>query len=442
MRKDLSIFLINVHSDRNSGDLALSRVTISQLYNVFPGCRIIISINDYEGYQGGWPAVKSLVNWLKNNSKWNAFRLLLLLPATLLPIISKRILNKACFFLTPIEIREWIEILINSDLVVSTAGGYLYSSGRGIALLVSLYILYMVILAQKPLYFFPQSYGSFNHTWEKILFRFVLNKARIIMARDPISFNNLMTCKINSSKCLLVPDVAFSLEGKTQAEAKHWLESRGVKKNTKLFMGMTVIDWKAANPLFSNQDQYEKAIIAAIKHFITNLNGIVIIFPQTLGPSKAEDDRIVAQKIIQNIDRNHLYNITEPIQPELLQALFGEMDLFVGTRMHSNIFAMTRYVPVIPIGYQHKSLGIAKMLGLQEWVIDINSVNENILIEKINRACVNLDQIRNYLKVIIPNIARESSKSGEYIARDFQAHYQEDVLADESMTNQSAKEME
>lgn len=442
MRKDLSIFLINVHSDRNSGDLALSRVTISQLYNVFPGCRIIISINDYEGYQGDWPAVKSLVNWLKNNSKWNAFRLLLLLPATLLPIISKRILNKPCFFLTPIEIREWIEILINSDLVVSTAGGYLYSSGRGIALLVSLYILYMVILAQKPLYFFPQSYGSFNRTWEKILFRFVLNKARIIMARDPISFNNLMTCKINSSKCLLVPDVAFSFEGKTQTEAKHWLESRGVKKNTKLFMGMTVIDWKATNPLFSNQDQYEKAIIAAIKHFITNLNGIVIIFPQTWGPSKAEDDRIVAQKIIQNIDRNHLYNIAEPIQPELLQALFGEMDLFVGTRMHSNIFAMTRYVPVIPIGYQHKSLGIAKMLGLQEWIIDINSVNENILIEKINRACVNLDQIRNYLKVIIPNIARESSKAGEYIARDFQTHYQEDVLVDESMTNQSAKEME
>ena len=45
------------------------------------------------------------------------------------------------------------------------------------------------------------------------------------------------------------------------------------------------------------------------------------------------------------------------------------MDLLLGTRLHSNIFALTQGVPVVAIGYQAKTWGTMEMLGLASWVI-------------------------------------------------------------------------
>ena len=49
--------------------------------------------------------------------------------------------------------------------------------------------------------------------------------------------------------------------------------------------------------------------------------------------------------------------------------------------MHSNIFALSETVPVIAIGYLHKTRGIASMLGMDRWVLDIQTITRGITCE-------------------------------------------------------------
>jgi colanic acid/amylovoran biosynthesis protein len=95
------------------------------------------------------------------------------------------------------------------------------------------------------------------------------------------------------------------------------------------------------------------------------------------------------------------------------------MDVFIGTRMHSNIFAMTQNVPVIPIGYLHKTNGIARSVGIEDWVIDINDINAELLINKFDELWKMRHQVRQQLENRIPVLIEQINEVGPAIAQDF-----------------------
>jgi colanic acid/amylovoran biosynthesis protein len=72
--------------------------------------------------------------------------------------------------------------------------------------------------------------------------------------------------------------------------------------------------------------------------------------------------------------------LTDSFDHRTIKAMYGDLDLLVGTRFHSVIFAMTSSVPVLAIEYEHKTSGIMHDLGLDEWVHDIATVDAATLI--------------------------------------------------------------
>ena len=69
------------------------------------------------------------------------------------------------------------------------------------------------------------------------------------------------------------------------------------------------------------------------------------------------------------------------------------MDIFIGTRLHSAIFAITENVPVVNISYHGtKSKGVMGTLNLEEWVID--ETNFNLLNNKIDQLIQNADKVK------------------------------------------------
>lgn len=418
----IRIFLLNIHSDRNAGDLALSRVTVHQLQTNFPDCQITLSMNDLQSYQGDLHALNSITTWISTGKGWNLTRLIWLVAATITPVICRRFFGKAWFGITPRSLRPWMQACLESDIVVGTAGGYYYSTGSGLNLLLTAYSLVLAILAGKPLYFFPQSIGPFKYQWERLVAHWIYTRARIVMVREPISVQYLLDCGIPESKIILLPDVAFGFQGASREAARDWLKAQSIDpENDRPLLGMTVMDWETFAPNFKRQDVYEGAVTAAIRLFVDKHRGKVLLLPQTWGPTRGEDDRLKAAQVAKRLPeyRDSIFVIDQPINPELLQAVFGEMDLVIGTRMHSNIFSISRGVPVIPIGYLHKSLGIAQMAGLGEWVLDIDRVDALNLIEKLEELWMRRQVIRSHLKKVVPNLIEESQKVGRIIAEDF-----------------------
>jgi colanic acid/amylovoran biosynthesis protein len=186
-------------------------------------------------------------------------------------------------------------------------------------------------------------------------------------------------------------------------------------------LGITVINWGAQNPTFSLQSNYEAAVARAVSYFLDNYGGSAVFIPQVWGPLPSQDDRLPARRIRQQLEHypGQVHLVEEPLSPELLKAVYGRMDLFIGTRMHSNIFALSEGVPVIAIGYQHKTQGIARSLGLEEWVMDISQINEKKLSELISKLYGQSASLRKQLQVQIPAIVEQSRTAGQIVAADY-----------------------
>jgi colanic acid/amylovoran biosynthesis protein len=422
-----NILIISIHSSKNLGDEALLQVTLQQLKANFLTNNITLSIDYPTSHMSQERIVDSILTWVhpadpEGSVSWNFARLVWLLPATSLPILSKRIFGKAIYTLTPKYLKQIIQAYIEADLVICKPGGFLYSSGLGVNLLVAIYSIVLALMAGKPVYLFPQSIGPLLYPWEKLLLRWMLNRVRIVMIREPISYQMIQKWGLRNPRCYLIPDVAFALPSAGREVSEAWLHQHGINPQAGYpLLGMTVFNWSAHNSRFVSQDAYEEACAAAVHYFVEHERGRVIFFPQTWGPLVGQDDRIIARRIAKKLPNlaGSVIVVEETLSAELLKALYSWMDVFVGTRMHSNIFALSEGVPVIAIGYQHKTEGIAQMVGVDEWVINLQDLQADELVEKIKKLYEEREEWRVRIKEVIPNLVREAGRGGKIVADDF-----------------------
>ena len=416
------IILLNAHTYCNAGDAALIQVAIEQLNEHFPDSQVTLIANDPDSFPDQQNTLGSFFTWITQGSKWKLGRLAWLLPASLTPVLAYRILGSPWFGLTPKSLRQFLAAYLESDLAVSIPGGFFYHSGKGLTLLVTAYTLALAILAGKPLYIFPQSIGPFKHGWELTVARWLYSRARVVMAREVVSLEQLEACQVPKERCILLPDMAFAFTGASAQTAQEWLKSKKIErwKNQPL-LGITAIDWETQFHVFPQQANYEAALAAATRFFVGELGGKVVLLPQCWGPTPGEDDRRTARRIAGLVADlgEAVIAVDDPVPPDLLKAVFGQLDLLVGTRMHSNIFALVQGVPVIPIGYLHKTRGIAQAAGIEEWVIDIHEINDQKLIQKISELWANRERVRLHLEEVMPKLIQESHQAGEILAQDF-----------------------
>jgi colanic acid/amylovoran biosynthesis protein len=186
-------------------------------------------------------------------------------------------------------------------------------------------------------------------------------------------------------------------------------------------LGVTVIDWGAQNRNFTTQAAYEKSVAQAVSQFLQEFHGRVVFFAQVHGPTLAEDDRIPASRVV-----NQLHNwgdrvvIMPAVAPDILKSAYGQMDIFLGTRLHSCIFALSEGVPVVSIGYQYKSRGLFRLLDMEDQVIDIENVDTTNLSSLLTATWHRREDIRQHLAERLPLLKKEIQGVGQAIYNDFQ----------------------
>lgn len=419
--KTTTIALINVHSTYNAGDAALTQAAIDQLKTNFPNSKITLIMNDPESHSGNEKILPSILTWLNRPGLKPFIRFAWLIFLALPPLISYRIFSKVVYLPFSKEIQPTIDALINSDLVVSVPGGYYYSYGKGRAFLYLNFTLLLPLLANRPLYMLPQSYGPLRHGWEKTIAKWILNHSRIVMAREQVSFQFLMDLQVYPEKVYCLPDLAFAYQAKQADFGEQFLVELGIDLNqARPLMGMTVLDWGAQYNFFNQQGHYENAILAGINHFIENYQGTVVLFPQCSGPTAAEDDRIPSLKLKEaSVFNQSIIVVETPLTADQLISAYSHVDLFIGTRMHSNIFALISFIPVIGIGYLHKTSGIAEMVGIEEWILEINEISGSQFIHKIDSIIQYHQGYVSHLIDRIPRLADEAQKASLLIQEDF-----------------------
>jgi colanic acid/amylovoran biosynthesis protein len=418
------ILIVNLHSSRNAGDDVLTRVTVSQLQESFAPADLVLAMNDPASYRGEGRTVGSFMTWCKDKEgRWHLFSGGFWLLVSLLLLLGYRLGYRSVLKLVPAEKRPLLQAYFTADLVISSAGNFLYSSGYiGLPFFIAIYTIAYAHLARKPVYAMPQTIGPLRRCWEKWLVTWVVNRMQIAFVRDEISSAQLTQLAVEPDRYRLVPDVAFALTPAAVTEGLALLAQVRQVDFPAPHIGLTLIDWGAQNHLFKRQAAYETAVAAALRHFINEYGGQLFLFAQVRGPSAAENDLNPARRVRQQlVDLGERVVLVAPeTSPETLKAAYGQMDFFVGTRLHSNIFALSEGVPVITIQYQPKTSGVMRMLGLADWVIDIEAVEAATLLALLQKMWCDIDQHRELVARIMPLIVAQAGQVGSLIAADFE----------------------
>jgi colanic acid/amylovoran biosynthesis protein len=415
----MQILIVNLHSSHNAGDDVLTRVTVRQLAQAFPDARLTLAMNDPGSYRGVEQTVGSFVTWLKDShGRWRIWSPLLIV-LSLLTALGYRLMGRRVLALVPAAYRPLLQAYFTADLVVSSAGNFLYSSGRvGLTLLLAIYVMIYGWLVGKPLYTMPQTIGPLRHRWEERAVRWALGKARLVFVRDAISQAELQRIGLWDGRCRLAPDVAFALPPAPATAGEALLAAHGLRPEVRPRLGVTLINWGAQNHLFTGQEGYETAVAQTIRHFLHQYGGQAFLFAQVRGPAPADDDLIPAQRVKAQLADlgEQVVLVTTPCAPEELKAAYGRMDIFLGSRLHSNIFALCEVVPTVTIQYQYKTRGVMQMLSLEEWVIEIERVNKADLWSLLERLWTERETIHQRLQVVLLSIVAEANSVGTTIA--------------------------
>lgn len=293
------------------------------------------------------------------------------------------------------------EILDSADFIVVCGGGFL--GGKKFDSLMHLFQIYVNTLFNKKVIVMGTSIEPMKNKFIKNITERCLKKVDCIYARETITYEYLKTF-MPLEKIILIPDMAFML-GEEEYDSDI-VES--IKKNTDTIFGITVRNWKFPN-ISDKPDvamkRYMQAIADMMEKYIEEKNAYFIFVPQVT--VYTGDDTVVAEKIkmlLPEDKRERFIILKEDISPMQIKTLISNFSFFIGTRMHSNIFATSMMVPTVAIAYEKKTNGIMETVGLEDYIVEIDTITTECLINKIDKCIENQKEIKNELNKNIPKL--------------------------------------
>jgi len=408
------ILIINAHSSKNKGDAAIIISMIQTIKKYIPNSQITISSrypNDDSIYsEFGCKVVEQLTRF--PDKKWSFFKRLIFLLKEL---------NSANKFVRNLKIpkgrsKDIFESYQDADIVVSCGGGFLYSHPKyhiEASLIMHLAQIYFASKLGKKVIIYSQSIGPFRSTLSKKIANLVLKKVNKITIREQLSKTFLEEIGIKNS--IVVGDSAFTM----QTNRNNIKEILDIDK-TKFNIGVTVRQWEFPGQENSKElyGRYIQSVADAIEYVVTKYNANVFLVPQVTGPTSIEDDRIANTHVIKRLNdevKRSVKVLNEDYRPEELKEIYSNFNLFLGTRMHSNIFSLSSIVPTVAIAYEPKTTGIMKLLNLSRFVVDINTINSEVLIKTIDKCINDLEYYKKDLQANIPIMIKRAEEPAKLI---------------------------
>lgn len=396
------ILILGLHSALNSGDAALVTVAVSMARRAFPGDRIVLSANHPASYQSyADETIGSLVSSIWNQPKsgalarkiWTALSLptALCISAGLFRVFRKVFVKGLLG-----DQADLLRAIAEADVVLACPGGYLYGrSGMG-PFLSTIFPFAVAGIFGKRVIYLSQSIGPCRKRWQRSILKWLLQRSGAIMVRERRSQQFVAELLgAESESLMLVPDFGFAYVGASHWVARDFLRSMGVPVDSGAHcVGVTAINHATQTGDADVQTAYEAAILTALERYAESLDSPlhVLWLPQCRGPGSLEDDREVIRGMLARSSaagKVVMHTFEQDVPLGLLWACYGCLDVLIGTRMHSGIFALCQGVPIVAISYLYKTEGIMTELGLEDWVVSARGITASDITRRLVAASQN-----------------------------------------------------
>lgn len=403
---EMHLSILNMSLDANKGDLAIVESTLALVRSAFPEATVSLFNHDYSPaevadaaaflfvkrlgfdrlYGSPFPRVHAGGSPLGENARAAARLLVSLWSLALIFALRRR-----AGALLPPSCRPLAEQISRSSLVIMKGGSYFYSHG-GPKQLLFLYRMFLASLFAlalgKKVVALGHSVGPIQGRCARRLAAAVLSRFHCLAAREEITRDFLLReLRLPPGKLTLIPDLAFldtppAGNGRTAEAALPHPSLDELLALPSPRIGITVRRWRF--PGREDPGEAYRSYLRAMADFTARasaeLGATCVFMPH------AQEDIPVAEAVVRLAPSARNIILRGDCHPHELRRLYGAMDLFIATRIHSGIFALTALTPVLAIAYEiPKGYGIIGMIEGTEYVLDINSVTAEKLMEQAKR---------------------------------------------------------
>lgn len=241
--------------------------------------------------------------------------------------------------------------IIRSNILLSGGGSLLQDDTSARSIHYYLAIIRMGLFLRKDVFLISNGIGPLIRESNKKRVAKIINKVNHSTVRDFNSQQLLLDIGVKPEKVSVSVDMVVAMNMQTPEMGR------------KILKGLNIIDQSRKNVAIAirqkdfRTDEKREALITLANTLAERYNVIFIPFYYK-NDTKIYDD-------LHAFVNAHVYFITEKYNSDVFMSLLENMDILVGSRLHSLIFALVAEVPFIGISYDPKIDNFMHMIEME-----------------------------------------------------------------------------
>ena len=295
-----------------------------------------------------------------------------------------------------------------TDIVLIGGGGILQDVSSPMFINHFSLITLVSKLVCKPVMFYAVGVGPVKGKLGKLLIRLVGNQVDLIVVRDKESKKELVNMGIAESLVLVTVDPAITLRVAKSERVGEILTNEGIDSRNLLKIG--ICPRSLTEYVTSSKEEEVKNIIAKTADFMIEKYGIMITFIPMFLSKGYQNDVDVSIEIMKKM-QNDAKLIRGRYTPQEIKGIIGQMDLIIGIRFHSLIFAAGMSTPFVGIVYDPKVYHFLKLIGEEKSAIHYDHVD--YLLSKVEQLWISRENKMKELKCKVIKLEELSKYNAE-----------------------------
>lgn len=319
---------------------------------------------------------------------------------------------------SPDYLRQRLSIYRGADLVIDMHGVKFAGPKRISTNLVAASTVLLPRLRGIPTVSFTQTYGPFVDLATRVAARITLGSANLLFAREPESVSILESIGLGE-KCQLFPDVAMVLPPANFDKLRCPAEVKTFVSDSEPYVGISLSTKVIREEKRQGIAPHYDSLMTEFVRWLLDQNYRVLLIPHTHQAHKPSDNDLgLALQVFENlsIGSEPCLVVQDDLPPDELKTLISRSHVFVGSRYHSLVAALSTGVPSLSVGWSHKYDGLLSLFGMKQFSMWANRVTLNEIQRAFEDLVSHRDKYSSMIRAKLPDVKKQAEKSVEQVA--------------------------
>lgn len=292
-----------------------------------------------------------------------------------------------------------IEAYKDSDVVVLPGGHFFTSFNSFVNNFSHYYALRFAQLMRKKTMVYAQTVGPFRNNWigklEKKMANRVLEKSNVVTLRERDSLKNYSSpnAEVTTEIVFVKPIERMNLN----------LQAYISDKKCDFIVGVTIHHLYYKH--YFTKDVYVKLMVDIFNEILNKYDCHILVIPME-DNSKTGGDRPIIQEMMGKVNKKgNISMVIDDLTPMETANIISLCDIFIGTKTHSIVYGLKTFTPTLCISYQEKSTEFMKLFDMEEFSINMESLNVDDVMRIFDNIYSGRKKIKQYMQNLYPEIA-------------------------------------